>query len=195
MLVAHVSRKQELQPAKHLLWKAAVLYGRCMLKSNNIKLEERKKVKVIVAQLHLTLCNPMNFTIHAILQARILEWVAVPFSRRSSQPRSLALQVDSLPAELLGRPKLEEGYPDWQAIPVALVVKKLPANARDVGDTSLTPGWGKCPGGEHGRPLQYSCLENPMDRGDLWATVHEVTKRWTQLKRLSAYASHVVYGA
>ena len=79
-----------------------------MLKSNNIKLEERKKVKVIVAQLHLTLCNPMNFTIHAILQARILEWVAVPFSRRSSQPRSPTFQADSLPAEPKGKPLANE---------------------------------------------------------------------------------------
>ena len=45
------------------------------------------EVKVKVAQVCLTLCNPMNYTVHAILQARILEWVAFPFSRGSSQPR------------------------------------------------------------------------------------------------------------
>ena len=151
-------------------------------------------MKVRVAQLHLTLCDHMDSTVHGILQDRILEWVAVPFFRGSSQPRSLALQVDSLPAEPPGRPKLEEEYPNWQAIQVALVVKKLPANARDVRDASLIPRWGKWPGGEHGKQLQYSCLENPMDRGDLWATVHEVTKSWTQLKRLSTYASHLLYG-
>ena len=44
-------------------------------------------VKVKVAQSHLTLCNPMDYAIHGILQARILEWVAFPFSRGSSQPR------------------------------------------------------------------------------------------------------------
>ena len=44
---------------------------------------------VKVAQLCLTLCNPMNYTAHGILQARILEWVAFPFSRESSQPRDL----------------------------------------------------------------------------------------------------------
>ena len=48
---------------------------------------ERKKVKVKVAQSCLTLCNPMDYTVHGILQARILEWVAFPFSRGSSQPR------------------------------------------------------------------------------------------------------------
>ena len=44
-------------------------------------------VKVKVAQLCLTLCDPMDYTVHGILQARILEWVAIPFSRGSSQPR------------------------------------------------------------------------------------------------------------
>ena len=48
---------------------------------------------------------------------------------------------------------------------VALVVKHLPANARDIGDMDLIPGPGSSPGGGHTNPLQYSCLENPMDRG------------------------------
>ena len=48
----------------------------------------RGKVKVKVAQSCLTLCNPMDYTVHGILQARILEWVATPFSRGSSQPRN-----------------------------------------------------------------------------------------------------------
>ena len=56
-----------------------------------------------------TLCNPIDYTAHRILQARILEWVAVPFSRRSSQSREWtqvsALQADSLAAEPLGKPK------------------------------------------------------------------------------------------
>ena len=65
-------------------------------------------VKVEVSQLCLTLCDPMDYAVHEMLQARILEWVAIPFSRGSSQPRDPpALQVDSLPAELTGKP-LEE---------------------------------------------------------------------------------------
>ena len=54
------------------------------------------------------------------------------------------------------------------AFQVVLVVKNLPANA---GDTSMIPGLGRSPGGGHGNPLQYSCLENPMDRGAwrLWS--------------------------
>ena len=48
---------------------------------------------------------------------------------------------------------------------VALVVKNLPANARDIRDVGSVPGWGRSPGGGRGNLLQYSCLENPMDRG------------------------------
>ena len=46
----------------------------------------------------------------------------------------------------------------------------------NAGDLGLTPGSRRAPGGGHGNPLQYSCLENPMDRGAWWATVHEVTE-------------------
>ena len=67
-----------------------------------------RKVKVKVTLSCLTLCDPTSYTVHGILQGRILEWVAFPFSRRSSQPRSLALQVNSLPAEPKGRPKNTE---------------------------------------------------------------------------------------
>ena len=52
-----------------------------------------------VAQSCLILCDPMDYTVHGILQARILQWVALPFSKGSSQSRSPALQADSLPAE------------------------------------------------------------------------------------------------
>ena len=56
------------------------------------------------------------------------------------------------------------------------MVKNLPANAGHTGDTSSIPGSGRSPGGGHGNPLQYSCLENSMDGGDWRATVHGVTK-------------------
>ena len=65
---------------------------------------------------------------------------------------------------------------------VALVVKNLPANAGDVRDLVLIPGSGRFPGGGHGNPLQYSCLENPMNREAWQATVHGVTKSQTRLK-------------
>ena len=54
---------------------------------------------------------------------------------------------------------------------MALVVKNLPANVGDIRDAGSVPGLGRSPGGGHGNPLQYSCLENPMDRGAWLATV------------------------
>ena len=56
---------------------------------------------------------------------------------------------------------------------------------RDAGDTGSIPGSGRSPGGGHGNPLQYSCLENPRDRGAWQAAVHGVAKSWMRLKRLS----------
>ena len=58
------------------------------------------------------------------------------------------------------------------------VVKNLPANAQD---KDLISGLGGSPGGGNGNPLQYSCLENPMDRGPWWAIVHRVRESQTQL--------------
>ena len=55
---------------------------------------------------------------------------------------------------------------------VALGVKNLPTNTRDTTDTSSIPGWARSPGEGNGKPLQYSCLENPMDGGARWAPVH-----------------------
>ena len=64
---------------------------------------------------------------------------------------------------------------------VALVVKNPPAIAGDVRDSGSIPGSGRSPGGGHGNPLKYSCLENLMDRGAWRTTVHGFTKSWTQL--------------
>ena len=65
--------------------------------------------------------------------------------------------------------------------PQLLSSKEFICNAGDSGDMALVPGLGRSPGGVHGNPLQYSCLENPMDRGAWWATVHRVSKYQTQL--------------
>ena len=62
---------------------------------------------------------------------------------------------------------------------VALVVKNQPPNAGDIRDLGSIPGLGISPGGGHGNPLQYSCLENPMDRGAWLAIAHRVTKSQT----------------
>ena len=59
------------------------------------------------------------------------------------------------------------------------VVKNPPASAGDIRDVGLVFGSGRSPGERNGNLLQYSCLENPMDRGSWWATVHEVVESWT----------------
>ena len=70
------------------------------------------------------------------------------------------------------------GYLSFKASHVALVVKNLPPSAGNVRDMSSVPGSGRSPGGAYTNPLQYSCLENPMDRGAWQAT---------QLKQLSIH--------
>ena len=73
-------------------------------------------------------------------------------------------------------PTINDGF--WVIImyQVALVVKNSPTNAGDVKDEGLIPGPGRSPGEGHGNLLQYSGLENPMDRRDWWATVHSVAE-------------------
>ena len=65
---------------------------------------------------------------------------------------------------------------------MALVVKNLPANVGDIRDAGSVPGLGRSSGEGHGNPLQYPCLEKPMDRGAWWAMVHSVAKSRIQLK-------------
>ena len=71
--------------------------------------------------------------------------------------------------------------------------KESACNAGAKGDLGQIPGAERSPGGGHGNPLQYSCLENPMDRGGWQATVHRVTKCQTRLKRLSMHARTRIY--
>ena len=160
--------------------------------------------KVKVAQLCLILCDPLGCTVHGILQARILEWVAFPFSRESSQSRDRT-QVsrtvggfftswatrETHEREVYNNYKWSIVFKNCESLyctPVTYnivqqlcgaVVKNLPANAGDRGGS--IPGEGRSPGGENGNPLQYSCLGNPMDRRGWRITVHEVSKSWTQL--------------
>ena len=70
---------------------------------------------------------------------------------------------------------------------MALVVKNLPANVRDIRDWGSVSPLGRSHGGGHCSTLQYSCLENSTDRGAWWATVHRVTKSGTRLKQLSRH--------
>ena len=77
----------------------------------------------------------------------------------------------------------------WFPSQVALVGNNLPVNAGDVRQGSILESR-RSPGGGHSNPLQYSCLENPMDRGAWQATVHGVTQSRTWLKRLSTHLSN-----
>ena len=76
--------------------------------------------------------------------------------------------------------------PTWASLVAQwLKKKKSTCNAGDVGDAGSIPGSGRSSRGGHSNPLQYSSLENPMDRGIRWAIIHGVAKNQTQLKRLT----------
>ena len=70
----------------------------------------------------------------------------------------------------------------YKAFPGGTMVKNSPANAGDTRDVGSIPGLERSSGGGNGNLLQYSCLENPTDRGAWRATAHGVTKSWTRLK-------------
>ena len=73
----------------------------------------------------------------------------------------------------------------------SLVAQTIKESACNVGDPGSIPGSGRFPGEGNGNPLQYSCLENTMDRGAWWATVHGVTKSWTQLS-MRTHTTYIV---
>ena len=118
---------------------------------------------------------------------RIREWVIYLFSSRSSQPRNWT-GVSWVAGKLYLKPfKIQ-----FWASQVTLMVKNLSTNAGDIGDVGSISGLGRSPG-EHGNPLQCSCLENPMDRGAWQATVHWVAKSQTRLKQLSMHTRrHII---
>ena len=112
----------------------------------------------------LTLCNPMDYTVHGILQARILEWAAFPFSRGSSQPRDRT-QGSCIAGGF---------FTSWATREASVLVAQMnlwpggsegKVSAYNVGDLGSIPGSGRSPGEGNGNPLQYSCLENSMDGG------------------------------
>ena len=88
------------------------------------------------------------------------------------QPQTVDHLYCSLCSEMLNTLGLISGFPGEAH------GKEFACNAEDPG---LISGSGRSPGEENGNPLQYSCLQNPMDRGAWWATVHGVTKSWTRL--------------
>ena len=160
--------------------------------------------------------QPTRFLLPWTLQARILEWVAMPSSRGSSQPRDWT-QVSHIAGRFFtfepqGKPIIKtdkyrakhpvtrfwikplqeillnfytghspEGHKELDMIewlfcrgfPCSSLSKKSACNAGDLGSI---PRLGRSPGEGNGSPLQDSCLENPIDRGAWWATVHGIAK-------------------
>ena len=78
-------------------------------------------------------------------------------------------------------------------IPRGWVVKNSPASAGGTKETGLLPTLGRPPGGGNGNPLQYLCLENPMDRGIWQAAVHGVAKSWTRLRNWARSKHGLIY--
>ena len=111
----------------------------------------------------------MNFSYIKVRTGWSRAGVAVMFLKVLKEPDSFHLIAPQTPGCNL----------PLGASQVAIVVKNPPANAGDKGDVSSTPGSGRSPGGGHGNSLQYSCLENPMDRGSWWSMVHRVAKSCT----------------
>ena len=145
------------------------------------------KVEVLVAQLCLILCNPMKCnspgsSVHGIFQARIMEWVAIPFFREASWPRGgnwvscFACRFFTIWAT-----RKATIVPYYWGFPGGISAKESTYNARGYRDTSSTPGQRRSPGGGDGNPFQCSCLENSMDRGAWWAVVYGVAKSQTRL--------------
>ena len=125
------------------------------------------------------------YSICIILNTYIFpQWFSQPWCNKSTSYfwRYNCFYIELAKKFIRGFPLDSMGNPEWTFLPtqytgkeknhgvsqVALVVKKLSANAGDIRDGGSIPGSGRSPGGEHGNPLQCSCLENPMDRGAWW---------------------------
>ena len=130
-------------------------------------------MKVLVAQLCPTVCDtmdcsPLGSSVHGILQARILEGVAIPFSTGSSRPRDwthVSCTAGRFFTVWAIRVSIDVISKTKRASQVALVIKNPPANSGDTGHASWIPGSEGSPGEGNGDPLQDSCPENPVDWG------------------------------
>ena len=113
-------------------------------------------------------CSPLGSSAHGVFKTRLWEWVAISYTRGSSWPRD-GICISCI--SCIGR---------W-------ILCSFPSgsdgkeSACNVGDPGSISGLGRSPGEGNGNPLQYSCLENPMNERAWRATVHGVTKSWTRL--------------
>ena len=106
------------------------------------------------------------------------------FSRGMTDSHPCFLKTTVAPCQ---ENKIKGAWLEEEASQLVLAAKNLPVSAGEVRDAGSIPGSGRSPGGGHGNPLQYSCLENPRDRGAWQATVHRVLKSQTQVKGLSTH--------
>ena len=204
-------------------------------------------------------CSLSGSSVHGIFQVRVLEWIAISFSRGSSQPRNRTQVSHIAGRHFLGKPKkatilnkikknnnnysitivgglnikcwnvqqssaihwfklsakqvritdfildhffyhpLVDSPSIWVDSIWTVLYGKLrfpsggsavKASACNVGDLGSIPRSGRSPGERKGNPLQYSCLENAMDGGAWWATVHGVAKSWTRLSDFTHSLTH-----
>ena len=99
---------------------------------------------------------------------------------------SPSFSVTSLAAPAESKYSIPRGFPGGAG------GKEPTANAEDTRDVGLNPESARSPGKGNHYPIQYSCLENPMDRGAWWATVHGVAKSWTQPRQQHAHTAHCI---
>ena len=127
------------------------------------------------------LCDPIDGSppgslIPGILQARTLNGLSFPSLVQESEKWKWSCSV--VPDSLLYK---------YYSFPDSSVSKESACN---LGDPGSIHGLGRSPGEGNGKPLQYSCLENPMDRGAWWAAVHGVAKSWPGLTYTQILGSH-----
>ena len=140
-------------------------------------------IESVMPSNHLTLCCTFSFCLQSFPPS---ESLPMAFSFTSGN-QSIGASASVLPVIIQGKfplrltgliSLLSKGI-SRVFLQVVLVVKNPPANVGDARYGDSIPGSGRCPGGGHRNALQYSCLENHMDRGAWWATVHGVTTSWT----------------
>ena len=129
-------------------------------------------------------CSLPRCSVPGISLARILEWVAISFSW---------VHIYILHIHIYMYIYIEMHIYCIQGFPGGSVVKNLPANAGASGVMGLIPGLRRSPGVGNGNSLQYSCLENPMDRGAWWAVVSGVTKSQTPLSYSAQQRVYLIY--
>ena len=132
-----------------------------------------------------TRCHDLSFLIFNLKPALSLSsFTLIKRFFSSSLLSAIRLLISEVVDVSPAYPDSSFGLPRW-----LIGKKKSTCNTGDVGDTSLIPGSGRSPGGGHGNPLQYSCLESITDRGPWRVTVHRVAKSWTWPKWLRVFYS------